>query len=470
VTLKETIEYFIKHRLEVIVRRTKYDLRKAEEREHILEGLKIALDNIDEVVRIIRESADVDTARTSLMTAFELSETQAQAILDMRLQRLTSLETKKIVDELEQVRATIGELRELLASEEKQRELVKSETREIAQRHGDERRTEIVPDEIEQIDIEDLIQREDMVVVISHRGYIKRVPLSAYRSQGRGGKGSTSTNLLEDDFIQHIFIGSTHDHIVFLTNEGKAYWLKVHEIPEGSRIARGSHLRGLLQISADEEIAAVVSVAEFSSEQHLFFATSNGVVKKVRVSEFSNAKTRGITAIKLDEGDKVVRALLTSGSDELVLTTRGGNGLRIDESSVRTMGRASRGVQGIRLSKGDELTGCVTVTSSEDMLLLTEFGFGKRVPFEEFTPHGRGTKGQIAYSVNDRTGELVGLLSIGEEDGFVVITSQGQTIKLSARDITVQGRQAMGVRVVDISRPDYVVGLGRAAQEEEESE
>lgn len=465
-SLKETVEHFVAHRREVVIRRAKFDLRKAEEREHILEGLKIALDNIDEVIKTIKESADVDIARTALMAKFALTQIQAQAILDMRLQKLTSLETQKIIDELAEVRALIAELKALLASEARILGVVKSETLEIAGKFGDERRTEIVADEIEAIDIEDLIQKEDMVVLISHRGYMKRVPLSSYRLQGRGGKGSSSGNLMEDDFIQHLFIGSTHDYILFATSEGKAYWLKVHEIPEASRAARGFHVRGILSISANEEITAVVRFNEFSPDKYLFMGTARGVVKKTRLSDFSNAKTRGITAIKLDENDRLIKALLTDGNGDVMLVTRRGSGLRIDEVSVRVMGRATRGVQGIRLTDADELAGVVAVTPVEQLLLVTEYGFGKRTRFEEFNPHGRGTRGQIAYSISEKTGELVGIVPIHETDEVVVITSQGSTVKLRVEQISVQSRGAMGVRVVNIERPDYVVGIGRAENDE----
>ena len=461
--LKEIIEHFIAHRREVIIRRTKYDLAKAEEREHILEGLKVALDNIDEVVALIRNSANVDEARTGLMTRFELSERQAQAILDMRLQKLTSLETQKIIDELEEVRALIRELKELLASEHKIKGVIKDETNELAGKYGGDRLTEIVPDEVEQIDIEDLIQREDMVVVLSHRGYIKRVPLASYRVQGRGGKGASSSNLRDDDFIEHLFVGSTHDYVLFVTSEGKAYWLKVHQIGEASRTARGQHIRSLLDLSPDEEITAAVSLAEFSEDRFVFMATANGVVKKVALSDFSNARTRGIAAIKLDAGDKLRRALLTGGTDDLILVTRGGNALRIQEDTVRRMGRASRGVTGIKLSQSDELAGVVSSGDAEDMFLITENGYGKRTTFGEFTVHGRATRGQIGYSVNERTGEVIAVQPVQPEDDVVVITSQGNALKINVDGVTRQGRTAMGVRVVNIERPDYVVSVGRAA-------
>lgn len=469
-TIKSTIEYFVKHRKEVVVRRTQYDLRKAEEREHILIGLKIALDNIDEVIRTIKESSDVDTARTRLMERFELSQLQAQAILDMRLQKLTSLETQKIIDELEQIRALIKELKSILGSEQKVLDIVKDETRELAAQFGDDRRTEIIPDEVESIDIEDLIQKEDMVVVISHRGYIKRVPISSYRLQGRGGKGSSSASLKDEDFVQHVFVGSTHDFILFVTSEGKAYWLKVHEIPEASRVARGTHLKSILQISANEEIAAVVSLPNFEIDNYIFLATISGVVKKVRVSDFSNARTRGVVAIRLDEGDRVVAALLTSGRDELFLVTGHGQGLRMLEESVRGMGRASRGVTGIRLGKGDELAGVVVVSEEETMFLLTAGGYGKRTPYSDFTPHGRGTKGQKAYNVSERTGEVVSLLSVSDEDDIIVVTSQGSTLKIQIKDISQQSRSASGVRVVNIERPDFVIGVARNGKDDSSAE
>ncbi|HKJ84685.1 MAG TPA: DNA topoisomerase (ATP-hydrolyzing) subunit A [Spirochaetia bacterium] len=467
--LKEMIRHFVAHRREVVIRRAKFDLDKAEKRAHILEGLRIALENIDEVIKTIKESRTVDIARTRLMERFEFSEIQATEILNMRLQRLTSLETQKILDELAEVMKLIEELKALLASEEKILEVVKNETLELVDRFGDERRTDIVPSEVEKIDIEDLIQREDMVVLMSHRGYTKRVPWSAYKIQGRGGKGMTSGMKKDDDFIEHLFIGSTHDYLLFVSSAGRAFYLKVHEIPEGSRYAKGTHVRTLLQISADEEITAVVSLKDFTPEQHLFMATARGVVKKVTTDQFTNARTRGITAIKLDEGDRLKVALLTSGDDDLFLVTRRGRGLRFHETSVRAMGRPSRGVSGIKLTQSDELAGCVAVARDEQMMTVTEYGYGKRTNYDEFTPHGRGTGGQIAYGTNERTGELVDVLSVDEQSEMMIITSQGQTIKLDAGAIPVQSRSAMGVRVVDIAQPDYVVGVDRTANSEEEA-
>ncbi len=464
-TLKDMIRHFVAHRREVVIRRAVFDLDKAEKRAHILEGLKIALDNIDEVIRMIKESQTVDSARTRLMDRFAFSEAQATEILNMRLQRLTSLETQKILDELAEVRKLIGELKALLASEEKILGVVREETLDLAERFGDDRRTDIVPSEVEKIDIEDLIEREPMVVVFSHRGYTKRVPWSAYKIQGRGGKGMTSGMKKDDDFIANLFIGSTHDYLLFVSSAGRAFYLKVHEIPEGSRYSKGTHVRSLLQISADEEITAVVSLKDFTPDVHLFMATSRGVVKKVTADQFTNARTRGITAIKLDDGDRLKVALLTSGDDELFLVTRKGKGLRFREDSVRPMGRPSRGVSGIRLAKDDELAGCIVVSEGEQMFTVTEFGYGKRTRFEEFTPHGRGTGGQIAYGMSARSGELVDVLSVDDKSELMIITSQGQTIKLAAGAIPVQSRSAGGVRVVDIGRPDYVVGVDRTTDD-----
>jgi DNA gyrase subunit A len=469
-SLKEMLEHFIAHRKEVVTRRTRYDLARAEERAHILLGLKIALENIDEVVAIIKKSKDVETARMNLMTRFALSEKQSQAILDMRLQRLTSLEIKKIVDELAEVLALIAHLKELLASEKKLLGLVREETSEIAKKFGDDRRTEIIEEEAEEINIEDLIAVEDMAILISNRGSIKRIPVTAYRRQGRGGKGSSSANLREEDFIEQFFIASTHDYVLFITNRGKAYWVKVHEIPESSRQAKGQSIKVLLSIGSEEEITAVVSLRNFTDERFALMATRRGVVKKVKISEFVNAKTRGIVAINLDQNDGLVTALLTSGKEEVVFVTRKGYALRFNEEAVRAMGRASRGVQGIRLSDKDELAGVAMVRKGEQMLLLSEFGFGKRTEYDNFSPHGRGTRGQICYKASERTGEVIGVLSVNPKDDLVCITSQGNALKISLSGIATLGKAAMGVRIVNITKPDVVVGVARAVKEEQPAE
>ncbi len=466
-TLRDMVKAFVEHRHEVVIRRTQFDLRKAEEREHILIGLKIALDNLDEVIRTIRESADVETARNALMSRFELSERQAQAILDMRLQKLTNLETKKIIDELEEVRALIRELKELLASEQKLRDLIKRETYEIAEKFGDERRTNIEFNEIEAIDIEDLIQREDMVVIVSHRGYVKRLPYSTYRPQGRGGRGrNSSSNLRDDDFIEHVFIGSTHDHVMIFTSAGKAYYLKVHEIPEASPQAKGTHIKSLLEINADEDIASVLPLKDFDPELNIFFASAHGQVVKIKSNAFVNARRRGIRAIQLVDGDRLVSVMLTSGEDKVLLVSRKGQGLRITEDEVRPMGRNTRGVRGLKLRRGDEIAGACLAPDDGYVLLVSEYGAGKRTSFSEFTLHGRGGQGMRAFSVTDGsegngTGEVVAVLPVTDGDDFIAVSAQGVTIRLRAEEVSIQGRNARGVAVMNVGRPDYVVGVAK---------
>lgn len=467
-TLKSLIQYFVEHRQDVVTRRTRYELRKAEERAHILRALIVAIDNIDEVIKIIRGSRDTQSAKNALMERFGFDDVQAQAIVDMQLKRLTSLEIEDLRNELEEIEALILHLKDLLAHPEKILALIKEETQDLAHKYGDERRTDIVADEVEQINIEDLIKEEEMVVLISNLGYIKRLPVTAYKTQGKGGKGSNSAKLVEDDFINQIFIASTHDYVMFITNEGKGYWLKVHEIPEAGRASRGSHIKGLLTVSPNEEITTVVSLKEFSDEQYVFMATAGGVVKKVQTSQFSNAKTRGIIAIKLDEGDKLVAALLSTGNDDLVLISRQGQALRMNETSVRPMGRAGRGVSGLRLSQGDELAAALRVVEEENMMLLTENGAGKRVGFDEFSVHGRGTGGQRVYGVSEKTGEIIGAINVADTDEIVCITSQGKSLRVAASSVAKQGRGASGVKVFNIDPPDIVIGLDRVPSDENE--
>ncbi len=468
--LKEMIHYFVRHRVDVVTRRTKFDLRKAEERAHILQGLKIALDNIDEVIKIIKESGDVANARENLMARFKFSEKQAQAILDMRLQKITSLETKKIIEELEEVLALIAYLKDLLSDERKILAVIKEETDEIREKYGDARRTEIIADEVEQLNIEDLIAKEDMAVLISNKGFIKRIPVTSYRRQGRGGRGSSTATLKNEDFLEQIFIASTHDYILFVTSEGKAYWLKVHEIPEGSRAARGTQLKALLQISADEEITSVVSLQEFTPDKYIFMATRRGIVKRVRTYEFRNARTKGIIGIRLDENDRLVSSILTEGNEEVVLVTRKGYALRFNEENVRAIGRATRGVKGITLGADDELAGILKVIENNHILVITENGLGKRVEYSNFTPHGKGTRGQIIYKTNERSGELIGVLSVNESDDLVCITSQGNTIKINVAQISVQGKSAQGVTVVNIRKPDVLVDVAKVVGDKEDED
>jgi DNA gyrase subunit A len=475
--LKELIGCFVEHRVEVVTRRTRHDLRKAEERAHILQGLIIALENIDEVVAVIRASRDVAAARLKLQERFALSEAQSEAIVEMRLGRLTSLEIEKIQQELGELKVQIDYFKSLLADKNKLLGVIKDETRTVKDRYGDKRRTEIVAGEVENINIEDLIKKEEMMITISNLGYVKRVPVSSYRNQGRGGKGMQSAKLTEDDYIKQIFVASTHEYIMFITSAGKAYWMKVHELPEGSRTSKGSHIKSLLTVSPNEDITAIVALKDFSggpaadgeavSGCYLFMGTARGVVKKAAVSEFSNAKTRGIIAINLDEGDRLVSALLTGGSDVVVLISRKGQALRTGEDHVRPMGRSSRGVSGMKLDNDDELTGLLKVAPEEKMLILSEFGYGKRVDFSEFSGHGRGTGGQKIYTVTEKTGEIVGCVNIQDNEEIMCITSQGKSIKLNVQDIRVMGRSAQGVRILSIDKPDFVIGLDRIVKEED---
>jgi DNA gyrase subunit A len=464
--LKELIKYFVEHRVEVVTRRTRFDLRKAEERAHILEGLVIALANIDEVVAIIKGSRDVSTAKTNLQEKFLLSEAQADAIVEMRLGRLTSLEIEKLKQELEELKVLIAYLKSLLEDDKKLFDVIKNETKAISDRYGDARRTEIVAGEIESINIEDLIKKEEMMILISNLGYVKRVPVSAYRNQGRGGKGMVSAKLAEDDFVKQIFVASTHEYIMFITSAGKAYWMKVHELPEGSRTTKGVHIKSLLTVSPNEDITAIVALKDFTDSQFLFMGTARGVVKKVQISEFSNAKTRGIIAINLDEGDRLVSALLTGGSDEVMLISRKGQALRTHEDQIRAMGRSSRGVAGMKLDNDDELTGLLKVDAIETMLLLSEYGFGKRVDFSEFSSHSRATGGQKIYTVTEKTGELIGCVNILDNEEIMCITSQGKSIKLKIDSIRIMGRSAQGVKILSIDKPDFVIGVDRIVKED----
>ncbi|MCL2092864.1 MAG: DNA topoisomerase (ATP-hydrolyzing) subunit A [Treponema sp.] len=469
--LRDLIHYFIEHRVEVVTRRTQYDLRKAEERAHILEGLIIALANIDEVVALIRASKDVAEAREKLQQRFLLSEAQSRAIVEMQLGRLTSLEVEKIEQELSELKVQIAYYKELLADEHKLRGVIKDETKAVSDKYGDPRRTEIVAGEVESINIEDLIKKEEMIILISNLGYVKRVPVSSYKNQGRGGKGMQSAKLTEDDFVDQLFVASTHDYIMFITSEGKAYWMKVHELPEGSRTSKGSHIKSLLMVSPNEDITAIVAFKDFSNADnegpYLLMGTARGVVKKARVSEFANARTRGIIAIRLDEGDRLVSALLTEGQDEVVLISRKGRALRTHEEHIRAMGRSSRGVTGMRLGGDDELAGLLRVSQTEKMLIISEYGFGKRVDYSEFSSHGRGTGGQRIYTVTEKTGEIVGCVSTQDDEEIMCITSQGKSIKLKVSSIRVMGRSAQGVRILSIEKPDFVIGLDRIVKEEE---
>jgi len=468
--LKDLIQIFIEHRQDVITRRTIFDLRKAKDRAHILEGLQIALENVDEVVAIIKASTSVVNARVALMTRFELSEIQAQAILDMRLQKITSLETQKILDELKEIMELINYLQGLLDFPERILTVIKEETLEIKEKYSNDRITEINPQEVSGITIEDLIEQEDMVVLISNKGFIKRVSLSEYKEQGRGGKGSNSTKLKDGDFVEHIFIANTHDIIMFVTSEGKAYWLKVHEIPEASRQARGSHLKTIFEFEEEEEITTIVSLNDFNEDTFLFMATNHATVKRVTTYNFRNAKTRGIKAIKLDDGEKLISAKLTDGNQDIVLISQKGKGLRFPEDAVRVMGRDTHGVRGIKLSSDDKLVGVCVGSEHEQMLLLSEKGYGKRTLMGNLSYHNRATQGQIIYKVNEKTGKLIGSMAVTEEDHIVCITQQGKTLKVRTSLVSLLGKNAFGVKILNIDKDDELVGLAKAVNTDPEPE
>jgi len=457
--LKDLIAEFIRHRQRVVRRSSEFDLKKAQEREGILIGLKIAIANIDEVVEIVKQSNNVDVARASLMDRFKLSQKQSQAILDMRLQRLTSLEAQKILDELVRIREEIAFLEDLLSQEEKILELIKNETSELSRKHGSGRATKISPEEVIRVNTEDLIEEEDMVVVISNRGFIKRISASLYRKQGRGGKGAKTSDLKENDFIEHVFLASTHSYILFVTSVGKAYWIKIFEIPEGSRTSRGKHLQTIFEFEKDEDITAMVPLEDFGNETALFMATKRGYVKRMATYAFRNAKTRGIIAINLDEGDSLIAATLVNDSEDVFIATRNGKGLRFSGKAVRIMGRNTRGSRGIRMKNGDELIAVCPVRADGTMLLVSERGYGKRTRYDEFSPHGRGTGGQRAYTTNAKTGSLVSALSIHEDDCCIGISALGKALRFAVSQVSVMGRTAHGVKILDMSENDSLIGV-----------
>ena len=469
-TLKQLIVHFVNHRDEVITRRTIHDLKIAKHRMHILQALITAINNIDEVIKIIKESESTETAKIALEKRFNFDSEQSQAIVDMQLKRLTHLQIEDLQNEIRELQIKIDYLQELLDNHDKILKLIKDEISEIAKKYGDDRRTDIVPSEVEEINIEDLIKKEEVVVLISNLGYIKRMPLSAYKSQGRGGKGSSSTKLVDDDFINQIFIASTHAYVTFITNEGRAYWIKIHEIPEATKNSRGAHIKGLLSLSPNEEITTVVTMEEFRQDYYLVMATANGTIKKIAISELQNAKTRGVLAIRLKDGDKLVSAILTTGKDELLLITRRGKALRYSEEKVRVMGRSSSGLKGIKLATNDELVAALRIEKNSKMIIITESGYGKRVEFDNFAPHGRGTGGMKVYNISEKSGEIVGAISIADEDDIVCITSQGKTLRLKSKKIPIRSRTAGGIHMFKIDSPDMVIGLDKVAKNNEEKE
>lgn len=466
-TLKEMMTHFIDHRMNVLIRRTKFELDAAERRAHILEGYIIALDNIDEVIETIKKSRDVETAKNNLMRKFKLSEIQAKAILDMRLQRLTGLERKKIEDEYREVIKLIEKLRLILSSEEKRFFIIKEELLAIKDRYGDERRTDIIRD-YKEFSLEDIIAEEDVVVTISHNGFIKRFPVSGYRRQARGGKGVTGAGTKEDDFIEHMFIASTHHYIMFFTDKGKCYWLKVHEIPESGRASRGRSILNLIEKEKDEKITAFISVREFSDDKFLVMATAQGTIKKTVLSAYSNVRKGGIIAINLVDGDKLIDVKMTEGSNDLVLGTRQGMAIRFNENDVRDMGRTATGVRGITLAKNDLVVGLVSIKRAASILVVTDKGYGKRSDLSDYRITRRGGKGIITIKTSDKNGLMIALKEVNDNDELVIITEQGMVIRQSVRELRVMGRNTQGVRLIRLNEDDSIADIARVISEDED--
>ncbi len=465
VNLKQMLQEFIAFRREVVTRRTKYDLARAEERAHILEGLRKAVDQIDLVIRIIRQSESPDAARDALMRQLELSEIQAKAILDMRLQRLTQLERHKIVEEHEQTLALIEDLKGILASEQRLLGIIKDELAALKEEFGDERRTEILA-ETADLTIEDLLADDDMVVTITRSGYIKRTHVEAYRSQKRGGKGVTGMETKEEDIVEDLFVASTHSYLLFFTNKGKVHWLKVHEIPEGGRQAKGKAMANVLSLADGERVATCVPVRDFESGGYVLFATKQGKVKKTELSAFSHPRAGGIQAITLEEGDEVMAARRTDGQREVLLSTKLGMIIRFPEDEVRPMGRTAAGVRGIDVDEGDQVIAAETLKEGVTILTVTERGYGKRTPLDEYRLQGRAGKGIIDIKTAGRNGAVVGMLQVREGDDILVVTTKGKMIRLHADEITSQGRNTMGVRIIDLDADDQVGNLARVEAEQ----
>lgn len=464
--LREILFYYLEHQKDVITRRTRHELNKAEARAHIVEGLRIALNNLDAVIKTIRESQTVDIARAALMDRFSLSEKQAQAILDMRLQRLTGLEREKLEEEYKNLMERIAYYKAVLSNEQMVLSIIKEELLEIKKKYNDNRRTVISNDD-SKMDLEDLIAEEDMVITITHHGYIKRISLDTYRSQKRGGRGVTAMGTKEEDFVEHLFITTTHHFILFFTSRGKVYKLKVHEIPEAGRQAKGTAIVNLLQIMGDEKITSVIPVKSFDTESYLFTATKNGVVKKTPLQDYSSSRRDGLIALTLDDDDELMDVKLTSGKDELIIGTKQGMAIRFSEQQVRSMGRTARGVRGITLAPKDQLVGLELAESGKYLLVVTANGFGKRTPLEEYRTQSRGGKGIMTIKKSKRNGLLVGIKIINEDEELMIITAEGIIIRLAAKDISSMGRTTQGVTLMRIDKDDTVVALAKVVTKDE---
>jgi len=458
--LKEMLQYFIDFRHDVVVRRTKYELNKAEKRAHILEGLKIALDNIDAIIALIKKSRNPETAKQNLMKQFKLSEIQAQAILDMRLQRLTGLERKKIEEEYLAIIKLINKLKAILGSQPMRMNIIKEELLELKEKYGDERRTEIIT-KTEEFSIEDMIAEEDMVITISRLGFIKRFPVSGYRRQIRGGTGSSGVSTREKDFIEHLFIASTHHYILIFTNKGRCYWLKVHEIPQAGKGSKGRAIINLIQKQKDENIKAIVNVPGFDDEHYVIMATKKGIVKKTVLSAFGNPRKGGINAINIREGDDLITVKITDGNREIVLGTNFGKAIRFLESDVRDMGRTATGVTGISLSKDDKVIGMVTVSKDSTLFVVTENGYGKRTLIKDYRITRRGGKGIVTVNTTEKVGKMIGLMDVRDDDDLMIITTGGKVIRQAVRQIRNMGRATQGIRLIRLGDNDQIGDVAR---------
>ena len=468
-TLKEMIQHYIGHRQEVVVRRTKFDLAEAEKRAHILEGLKIALDHIDEIVKLIRAAADTESARTGLMSRFGLSEIQASAILEMRLSRLTGLERKKVEDEYLEVIQLIESLKAILASPAKVLQIIKEELVQVRERFGDDRRTEIVAGSGE-FEAEDLIAEEDMVITISHAGYIKRLPVTTYRSQRRGGRGVTGAGTREEDFIEHLFIASTHSYILVFTDRGRVYWLKVHEVPQGGRTAKGKAIVNMVEMSQQERVASVLPVKEFDDTHFIMMVTKNGTAKKTPLSAYSNPRRGGIVAIGVDGDDSLIDAVLTDGTQDIILQKRNGKAIRFNEGDVRPMGRTAYGVRGVTLEEDDAVVGMIAVKREASLLVATENGYGKRSPISEYRITGRGGKGIISIQATERNGRVVAALEVVSNDQVMLITRGGIVIRTKVSEISEIGRNTQGVRLINLEAGDQLIDVAKVEEKDEGEE
>ncbi len=467
--IKEIIGHFIDHRIEVIVRRTQHDLDEAERRAHILEGLRIAIDNIDEIVELIKTSESPEVAKNRLIERFGLTEVQAKAILDMRLQRLTGLERDKIEKEYKQLLALIEELKTILASKEKQFQIIKDELDELVKKYDDDRRTEIVSS-IEDLTIEDLIREEDVVITISHYGFIKRFPLNEYRTQNRGGRGITGAVTKEEDFIEHLFIASTHDHLLFFTDRGKCYWLKVHAIPAGGRTAKGRPIINLINIEPGEKIKAILAIKSFEENRYILMATEKGLIKKTHLKAFSRPRRAGIIALNIRENDQLIEAKLSDGDCKVAFITSEGKGILFHENNVREMGRLAAGVRAIRLRGKDKVIAMVVADEGMDLLTISEKGYGKRTPLSEFRLQTRGGSGLIAMKKTEKTGKLVSAIGVHDNQDIVIITENGIVNRQKTMNISRYGRNTQGVKLIRLGTNDRVSDVAKVAITEEEEE